>query len=313
MVDYVVYGKIIIDDIRLKSGKIVRNQLGGGGPQGAFGARLWDSSVGLLTRSGTNIHPQPKAVLEAIGINLEGWVQYPDLPTPHGLMAYDENEYMIGEIDHEKRKEEFMRKMGELLSREVPIPESYQSPKVIHLITEYTHEPMANHALAMKMNGGAIYSLEPIIDWHHWTNREEMIEYFPQVDIVTPDWPSASGIAGSQSPLEVVKFWSRLGPSLVAIRHGAHGSYVWDAIHDQVWHIPIVPVETVDPTGCGNSYGGGLMVGWEKYKDAKIAGAAGTVSASYLAKTVGIPPVAESLQIEAQTKLEELIERIKPL
>ncbi|MGD8458457.1 MAG: carbohydrate kinase family protein [Anaerolineales bacterium] len=313
MVDYVVYGKIIIDDIRLKDGEIVRNQLGGGGPQGAFGARLWDSSVGILTRSGTDIDPGPKKALEAIGIDLEGWVQYPDLPTPHGLMAYDENEYMLGAIDFAKRKEEFMRKMGEMLSREIPIPEKYQSPKVIHLITEFTKEPMAQTALRMKKEKGAIYSLEPIIDWNNWTNKKEMIEYFPEVDIVTPDWPSASGIAGSESPLEVVKFWSKLGPSLVAVRHGANGSYVWDSTHDEFLHVPIAKVETVDPTGCGNSYGGGLMAAWEKHRDARIAGAAGTVSASYLAKSLGVPPVTESLQKEAQGILEELLDRIKPL
>lgn len=312
MVDYVVYGKIIIDDIRLKNGEIIRNQLGGGGPQGAFGARVWDSSVGILTRSGTDIDPGPKAALESIGIDLEGWVQYDDLPTPHGLMAYDENEYMLGSIDFEKRKEAFMRKMGEMLSREVPIPENYQSPKVVHLITEFTREPMANHALQMKEEG-AVYSLEPIIDWHNWSNKEEMLAYFPEVDIVTPDWPSASGMADSESPLEVVKFWSKLGPAMVAVRHGANGSYVWDSSHDQIWHVPIARVDTVDPTGCGNSYGGGLMVAWEKHREARIAGAAATVSASYLAKTVGVPPVTEELQKEAALILEELLEKITPL
>ena len=78
--------------------------------------------------------------------------------------------------------------------------------------------------------------------------------------------------------------------------------------HDQIWHIPIVKVETVDPTGCGNSYGGGLMVSWEKHKDARIAGAAGTVSASFLAKTVGVPPVTGTLQKTAETIMEELLE-----
>jgi sugar/nucleoside kinase (ribokinase family) len=313
MVDYIVYGKIIIDDIRLKNGKIVRNQLGGGGPQGAFGARVWDSSVGLLTRSGSDIDPGPKSVLEEIGINLEGWVQFGDLPTPHGLMAYDENEYMVGSADFEMRKQAFMRKMGEMLSRDVPIPESYRSPKVIHLITEFTQESMANHVLHLRKEKNAIYSLEPIIDWHNWSNKDEMLEYFREVDIVTPDWPSASGIAGSESPLEVVKFWSALGPTLVAIRHGANGSYVWDSKHDQIWHIPIAKVETIDPTGCGNSYGGGLMVSWEKHKDARIAGAAGTVSASFLAKTVGVPPVTEDLRREAEAIIEELLNRITEL
>ena len=313
MIDYIVYGKIIIDDIRLKNGEVVRNQLGGGGPQGAFGARIWDSSVGFLTRSGTDIDPEPKKALESIGIDLEGWMQYDDLPTPHGLMAYDENEYMLDTVHYETRKELFMRKMGELLSREIPIPRNYQTPKVVHLITEYTTEPMANRALRMKIENGAIYSLEPIIDWNRWSNKEEMLQYFPNVDIVTPDWPSASGVAGSDEPLEVVKYWSRLGPSLVAVRHGPNGSYVWDSVHDQIWHVPIARVETVDPTGCGNSYGGGLMVAWEKHKDARIAGAAATTSASFLAKTVGVPPVTGALQKEAQSILEQLLEQIKPL
>lgn len=312
MVDYVVYGKIIIDDIRLKSGEVIRTQLGGGGPQGAFGARLWDRSVGILTRSGTDIEPGPKAALEAIGIDLQGWVQYPDLPTPHGLMAYDENEYMLTK-DFEQRKQNFMRKMGELLGRVLPIPEDYQAPKVIHLITEFTTEPMAVEALRMKQERGAIYSLEPIIDWRNWTNKEEMLAYFPQVDVVTPDWPSASGMAGSESPLEVLKFWSKLGPAAVSVRHGANGSYVWDAIHDQMWHVPIVKVDAIDPTGCGNSYGGGFMVAWEKHRDARMAGAAGTVSASYMAQTVGVPPVDKALQKEAQSRMNALLMRIKPL
>ena len=134
-----------------------------------------------------------------------------------------------------------------------------------------------------------------------------MIDYFPQVDIVTPDWPSASGMAGSDSPLEVLKYWSKLGASVVSVRHGANGSYVWDAKHDQMWHIPIAKVETVDPTGCGNSYGGGFMVGWAKHQDSRIAGAAGTVSASYLAKMVGVPAVTDALREEAQAILDQLL------
>ena len=63
----------------------------------------------------------------------------------------------------------------------------------------------------------------------------------------------------------------------------------------------------------GQGYGGGLMVAWEKHRDARIAGAAGTVSASYLAKSLGVPPVTDALQKEAQGTLEELLERIKPL
>jgi len=312
MVDYIVYGKIIIDDIQLTTGEIVKGMLGGGGPQGAFGARLWDDSIGILTRSGIDIETGPREALENLGIDLAGWVKYAQHHTPHGLMAYDENEYMVGDMDFEKRRESFNRKMGLMLQEILPIPETYKNPKVIHLITEYTNEPMANEALEMKARG-SIYSLEPLIDYHHWSNKGEMMAYFPEVDIVTPDWPSASGFAGSDKPLEVLRFWSKLGASVVAVRHGMNGSYVWDKVHDKMWHIPIVKVQALDPTGCGNSYGGGLSVGWEKTRDAKVSGCYGTVSASYLAKTVGVPKVIPEIEEEAQLILQQLLEQVKEM
>lgn len=312
MVDYVIYGKIIIDDIRINTGKIVRGLLGGGGPQGAFGARLWDPSVGILTRSGVDIEVGPRTELEKMGIDLAGWVRYEQHNTPHGLMAYDDNEYMVSEEDFEQRREAFSQKMGLMLKEVLPIPETYQNPKVIHLITEYAHEPMANEAKKMKSKG-SIYSLEPIIDYHHCSNIDEMLDYFPEVDIVTPDWPSASRIANSDTPSEVLKFWTKLGSSVVAIRHGIRGSYVWDKFHDQMWHIPIVQVNAVDPTGCGNSYGGGLCVGWEKHRDVKIGGCCGTVSASYLAKTVGVPTATVVTESEVELVLEELIDKVEEM
>jgi cytidine kinase len=312
MNDIVVYGKIIIDDIRLNSGEIVHELLGGGGPQGAFGARLWEDAVALLTRSGVDIPEGPKDNLLSLDIDLSGWMQYEDLPTARGLMAYDENEYMSAQMDYVKRKDAFKNFMRDMLSREIPIPESCQSPKVIHLITEYVDEPMANAALEMKTNG-AIYSLEPIIDYHHWTNREAMLAYFKDVDIVTPDWPSASGIAESDDPLEVLKTWSEFGPDLVAIRDGVRGSYVWDKAHNEMLHIPVVEIDLVDPTGCGNAYGGGLCVGWNRHRDARVAGCYGTISASFLAESVGVPIPDEKVKQIANARLERLLDTIKQL
>ena len=310
MIDYVIYGKIIIDDIRLATGEIIRGLLGGGGPQGAFGARVWHPSVGILTRSGVDIESGPRAELNSLGIDLSGWVQYEQHPTPHGMMAYDENEYMVSEMDFEQRRAEFHKKMGLLLAEVLPLPAVYQKPKVIHLITEYAHEPMADEALKLKAQG-SIYSLEPIIDHYHGSNIDEMVKYFPQVDIVTPDWPSASKIAKSEDPLEVLKYWTKLGPAVVAVRHGIRGSYVWDKYQDQMWHIPIHKIKAIDPTGCGNSYGGGFCVGWDQYRDAKVAGCCGTVSASFLARTVGVPAISPEIEAEAKKVLAELLDRVE--
>ena len=65
-IEVLIYGKIIIDDIRLASGKIVRGVLGGGGPQGVFGARLWHDSVGFLSRSGDDIEAEHVQTLQEL-------------------------------------------------------------------------------------------------------------------------------------------------------------------------------------------------------------------------------------------------------
>jgi hypothetical protein len=81
MVKYVIYGKIIIDDIRTSDGRLVQDVLGGGGPQGAFGARLWSDSVGLLSRSGRDINAGHTETIEGLGIDVSGWAKYPDILT----------------------------------------------------------------------------------------------------------------------------------------------------------------------------------------------------------------------------------------
>lgn len=314
MLDFIIYGKIIIDTIGLLDGTVVHNILGGGGPQGAFGARLWSDSVGILTRSGTDIDLDPQETLKGIDVDLEGWVQYADLPTMQSGMFYDENEYMTPEkmADLEQEKEIRLENFKKMLARDISLPVSYSKPKVIHLITEYPHEHMAEVARQLKRNG-SILSLEPLIDFRNWSNRDEMIEFSKEADIVTPDWPSASKIANSDDPLEVMKYWSSLGPSLIAVRHGKHGSYTWDTKQDQFWHIPPVPVKAVDPTGAGNSYGGGLAVGWHQTNDARHSGCYGSVSAYALVRQYSLPKMTPELRAEAQVLLQRSLESVKAL
>jgi len=315
MIKFVVYGKIIIDNIRLLDGRIARNVLGGGGPQGAFGARLWDASVGFLSRSGTDMPTEPGDMLHSLGLDLSGWMQYPDLPTLRGGLAYDERQQLvpahIAGLDSVTRVE-LLEHWHTLLSRPIPLPSAYRSPRAIHLITEYHDEPMVHDALALHAKG-AVFSLEPIIDYKGWTNREEILSLLPQVDLVTPDWPSASGIAGSDDPKQVMQHWAKLGARAVAVRHSQHGSYVWDGDHDEYWHVPAVPAPVIDPTGAGNSYGGGWCVGWTHTQNARVAGCYGTTSASFLVRQVGMPPMSAALQQEAHALFEQTLPKIKRL
>jgi sugar/nucleoside kinase (ribokinase family) len=300
MPEYVIYGKIHIDHIVHVSSKAVF--LGGGGPQGVFGARVWSDSVGFLTRSGTNVDERFVKQLEGLGVDLSGWVKFPNLPTPAVTLEYDENEYMVSAGIRDR--DAWLK----MMRTPIPVPETYRTAKAIHLITEWADEQMVQEALALRATG-AVFSLEPLIDYTDWTNRDAILGLLAAVDVVTPDWPSASGIAGRDEPKYVLKHWTRCGAKLVAIRHGAEGAYVWSQAEDRLWHIPPVPIDRiVDPTGAGNAYGGGLVVGWTETGDARTAGCYGAISSYSMLSMAGIPPVEAALRRKARALLEPTFE-----
>lgn len=311
-VDYVVYGKIIIDSIRRLDGVVEREILGGGGPQGAFGARLWSPNVGLITRTGDVVEDKPRAALQSLDVDLRGWYSFPEVRQPHGGMEYDENEYMRPRSKVAADLQLLSAEIRELLRHDTPVPAAYSTPRVIHLITEYYHDRIYHDAVALKAQG-AILSIEPLIDHRGWTNRDETLEALGVWDIMSPDWPSASGLAGSEDPATVLRFFAERGPSLVTVRHGARGSYVWDKVTNAAWHMPPSPITPVDPTGAGNAYAGGALVGWDRYRDGRIAAAQGAVSASFLVERVGFPQRGAELFAEADRRLEVAIEQARRL
>jgi sugar/nucleoside kinase (ribokinase family) len=298
-----IYGKIIIDDIRLRSGEFRSSSLGGGGPQAAFGMRLWHRSVALLTRSGADVEPAHERTLRQLNIDLSGWARYADLPTPRGLVEYDEHEHMHSQGLQISRAEWFA-----LLARPLELTERQRRAAGIHLITEFGAEPMAATALELR-RGGALLSLEPIFDERSCSDRPGLLAFARQCDLVTPDWPAASSLAGADDLAGVLRFWAALGPRAVAIRHGARGSYVLDREARQAWHIPALPIEVVDPTGAGNAYGGGWCAGWQHTRDVRLAGCHATASAALMVSHAGTPDLDAAMHERAAVLLDMALAR----
>ncbi len=98
MLHHLIYGKVILDALRLSDGRVVPEALGGGGPQALWGAALWSDSVGFLSRCGTDLPATAAAALAGIGVDLAGVARYDDLPTLRGpMLVYDEKELMRDE------------------------------------------------------------------------------------------------------------------------------------------------------------------------------------------------------------------------
>src|SRR5262249_47347599 len=100
---------------------------------------------------------------------------------------------------------------------------------------------------------------------------------------------------------------------LVAVRHDEHGSYVWSRHDDRSWHIPAVAVHVADPTGAGNSYGGGLCAGWLSGGNTTHPGALAADSASFMVEQVGMPSTPEQYRVAAERRLHAVETTIAPL
>ncbi len=302
-----IYGKIIIDSVRMRSGEVLHSSLGGGGPQASFGMRLWHDSVALLTRSGTDLDPALEQALRRLDLDLTGWVRYPDLRTPRGLVEYDEHEHML---DHGlmTQRDDWFR----LLGRPLTLSEQHRQAAGVHLITEFGREPFAETALDLQRHG-ALLSLEPIFDERSCPDRGALLDFARQADLITPDWPAASSLAGVDEPADVLRFWAALGPRAVAIRHGARGSYVWDGERKLAWHIPALPVQAIDPTGAGNAYGGGWCAGWYHTHDARHAGCYGTAAAAIMVSHQGTPELGATTRQYAAELFDLALSQSQPL
>jgi ribokinase len=198
------------------------------------------------------------------------------------------------------------------LSEPLDLPPAYRQPRAMHLITEFPAEPMVQTALALRERG-TLFSLEPLVAGPTTPDWEGMLALIRRVDLVCPDWPAATRVAGSDDPKDVLRHWATLGPDLVAVRHGARGSYVWGRGLETMWHVPPPPVAVVDTTGAGNAYGGGLCVGWTETRDARLAGGYGAVSAATLIRQVGMPRMSAALRREARSMLAAALAATRPL
>jgi sugar/nucleoside kinase (ribokinase family) len=90
---------------------------------------------------------------------------------------------------------------------------------------------------------------------------------------------------------------------VVALRQGAKGATVHRADTGETWHIPAFATQIVDPTGAGNAFCGGFLVGWVQSGDIRLAGLYGAVAASFLVEQVGLPLAPASKGPEAQQRL----------
>ena len=292
--DYVTFG-IILDDLVRADGLSRTGLLGGGGPQSAFGMRLWSASVGLVGRVGADLPPTARAWLRDSGIDTLG-LSETSWPTLRALQRLD----AAGRRQHSWLVP--AAAVGAQLQKNVAdLPASYRPVRGWHL-GAHPDDPDWDFLAGLRAQGGLV-SLETFRPAPQPLAPQALARLLRATDIFSPNELSAASLVGPGEPETVARRLLAAGAAVLALRLGARGSLVAEARTGQAAWLPALPVTVV---GAGNAYCGAFLTGWAETGDLVEAGLRGAAAASLIIEHFGVPVITPALGQMAQARLEAL-------
>jgi sugar/nucleoside kinase (ribokinase family) len=296
-VNFVAFG-VIFDDIITPEGHSYMKVLGGGGPQTAFGMRLWSSEVGLVAGIHQSDHGFIYEWLSTSGIDQRG-IRTSDLPTPRAwqLLEDDGRRTQVWRVSQETIQNHLHRSV-------VYLTEDYRESSGFHFGI-HPDDPDLEFMAALHELGG-IVSIEPFKPADKVSTQPELRNLLRYVDIFSANQLEAQSLVNVENPREQALRLADAGASIVVIRLGSQGSMILDRESGKWARVPTVPIQVVDPVGAGNAYCGGFLVGWCQTKDLKTAGVYGAVAASFLVEQVGVPALDPEVEAKVQLRINEI-------
>lgn len=289
---------VIIDDIVFPDGRTAMGILGGGGPQTAFGMRLWADQVGLTANVGDDFPESARRWLIDSGIDTGG-IRTTDLPTPRA--------WQITEADG--RRTQVWRtpiaKIAPQLHRSFNLlPDSYRSARAIHFGL-HPEDPDLTFAADIR-RAGSLVSIATFKPADGQPTPEKLWKLIGAADIFSPNLTEAESLVGRNSPRGLARKLVEAGESaakLIVLRMGEAGSLIAEGQTGQAVRIPAFNANVVDTVGAGDAYCGGFLAGWAETHSTATAGLYGAVAASLAVEQVGLPVVTAKLRTEAERRL----------
>jgi sugar/nucleoside kinase (ribokinase family) len=298
-IDYFTHS-VIIDDIVFHDGRTLMGVLGGGGPQTAFGMKLWtQGGVGLCGGVGLDFPAEAQAWLDGMRIDTTGLRRDPD---HRSLRAWQI-------IEEDGRRTQVWRSQGATIPMHLALkpeqaPDAYWAARGFHFGV-HPESPNLRIMQALRARGVTV-SVEPFREASRPLTDTELCALLTTCDLFSPNIVEAESLIGAGDPLTLIRRLTDAGATIVALRMGAEGSLLHHAATGEMHHIPAVQTTVIDPVGAGNAYCGALLVGWLETGDLRSAGQYAAVAASFLVEQYGLPAPRADLRTEAARRLARL-------
>ena len=326
MADFLALGNLTLDDVVTADGRIAPAQLGGNGAYAAAGMRLWGERVALVGVVG---HDFPQLWLDALAkadIDLSGVRRLDQPHLPRSRVFYFPDGRRTDRVDEARSSlppgaetmldlDTEYTDMGSPLHRRI-WPRFSPTPELLgpqHLSARFAHlspAPLANNRanaahLKQQTAGRMVLSLDwPWWDWDQEAQADP--DLLGHIDYLLPsqeEYQMHAGALLGRSRDEVAQALLALGPRAIVVKQGIRGAELL-ASDGRGWqHLPGYPTRAVDPTGAGDSFCGGFMVGIARTGDPLQAVLYGAVSASFLIQDFGVLHSLAVAAADAETRL----------
>jgi sugar/nucleoside kinase (ribokinase family) len=139
---------------------------------------------------------------------------------------------------------------------------------------------------------------------------KDMASLLPFIDYFLPNEDEARAITGCLQPLDQLRALLSGGVGTVVVTCGKNGA--WAGRGRKCWRAGCFPIQSVDPSGSGDAFAGGIITGivrhWELPKTLAHASALGASAVRAIGTTTGVftAPEAEAFLATHELPIEQI-------
>jgi sugar/nucleoside kinase (ribokinase family) len=297
----------------------------------ASGARLWGEHIGLLSRVGED-YPQDwlkqftrrgfdtqgiRILTE--GLDLRSFRAYTDLttsqttnPVAHfARLGLTFPKSLLGYQPRTEEKDSRVKATPDS-ARITDIPKKYLEAKAVHICpTDYiSHTQLCP---AFRQAQVQTVSLDPSPGYMMPAFFEDVKSLVRGLTVFMPSEEEVRSLFWGKTNdlwamIEAIGTW---GVEFVIVKRSALGQMLYNASNKRRYEVPAYPARVSDPTGAGDAFGGGFIIGYSESFDPVQGALYGNVSASLTVEGSGAFFALDAMPGLAKARLETLKEIVR--
>lgn len=241
MTDLIIAGSIGIDDIETPFGK-VESVLGGSSIYASLAASFF-APCGLVSIAGRDLPQENILMLKKRGVDLSGLKLSDKTFRWSGSYEYDMNEAKTLKTE-----------LNSLKGFDPKLPENYKNCKIALL---GNINPMVQLSILDQIKGKPFIVTDTMNFWIE-SQPEQLKKVLAQTSLAVINEGEARQLFNTPNLIKAGRELLALGPKYAIIKKGEHGAILFS--DGNIFVAPGYPLEEVkDPTGCGDSFAGGLV------------------------------------------------------